>query len=39
MLPCRGFILKPIERPYLPLKTALGILKIALCLRDWHAFM
>ena len=35
-LPPRSFISKPIERPYVPLKTGLGVFKIALRLRDQH---
>ena len=35
----RGFILKPIERANILLKTVLGIFKIALRLRDRHDFM
>ena len=36
--PLRGFILQPTERHWVPLKTVLGILKIALHLRDRHYF-
>ena len=32
--PRRGFVLKPIERLYVPLKTVLGIFKLALRLRS-----
>ena len=35
----RGFILKPTERPQIPLKNEPGILEITLNLRDWHALM
>ena len=39
MLFLRGFILKPTERAYVLLKTALGIFRMALRLRDRHVFM
>ena len=39
MLFLRSFILKPTDRKYVLLKTALAVFKIALCLRDRHVFM
>ena len=36
MLLRRGFILKPIEGPYVPLKSCPGIFKVALRFRDRH---
>ena len=35
----RGFIFKPTETSWVPLKTELGIFKIALRLKDRHVFM
>ena len=35
----RGFFLRRIERPSVPLKKALGIFKLAFCLRDQHFFV